>query len=228
MAILLSRSLPRGLFAIAHSVENFELVLTGDPFLFEVGGNCGPVGLHPPIHSRTIWSPSSDTIPQLAVHLAHRSLSHIPSAFRPTHLHSPTPARSFSSCFFEHFTFRLRSYESEAVPIFHGSAPVLDTDITAETRIGTLSPYSPSLRKLFLFQKRLPRRPNCALTFGLCACGHIHAHLHALQPLPADAPLHVGDPPYHESDFVGSTSSFSIPTSSLYLVLYSSGIQQMR
>ena len=145
---------------------------------------------------------TSDTIPQLAIHLAHRSLSHIPPAYRPTHLHSPTPARSFSSCFFEHFTFRLRSYESEAVPIFHGSAPVLDNDITAETRISTLSPHSPTLRKLFLFQKRLPRRPNCALTFGLCACGHIHAHLHALQPLSANTPLHVGDPPYHESDFV--------------------------
>ena len=157
-------------------------------------------GLPPP--SLDLPPTTSDTIPQLAVHLAQRSLSYIPSAYRPTHLHSPSPVHSSFSCYFEHFTFRLRSYESEAIPIFHGSAPVLDTDISAETRISTLSPHSPVLRKLFLFQKRLPRHPNCALTFGLCTCGHIHAHLHALQPLPADAPLHVGDPPYHESDFV--------------------------
>ena len=151
------------------------------------------------IHERSGLPPPSMDLPPFISLIAPFL---IPPAYRPTHLHSPTPARSFSSCFFEHFTFRLRSYESEAVPIFHGPAPVLDNDITAETRISTLSPHSPTLRKLFLFQKRLPRRPNCALTFGLCACGHIHAHLHALQPLSANTPLHVGDPPYHESDFV--------------------------
>ena len=123
---------------------------------------------------------TSDTIPQLAAHLAHRSLTHIPAAYRPAHPHFPIPAHSFPSCFFEHFTFRLRTYESEAVPIFHGSAPVLNTDVPAETRISTLSPHSPTLRKLFSFQKRLPRSPSCALSFGLCACGHIHAHLHAI------------------------------------------------
>lgn len=157
-------------------------------------------GLPPP--SLDLPPATSDTILQLATHLATRSLSHIPLAYRPTHLHLSNPTHLSASCFFEHFTFRLCSYESEAAPIFYGAAPVLDTNVTSEARISTLSPHPPTLRKLFSFQKRLPRVPDCSLTFGLCSCGHIHAHLHALFPLAADTPLHVGDPPYHETDFV--------------------------
>ena len=50
---------PLSLFALAYSLENFELVLTGDPLRFAVGANRWPVGLHSPIHSRTVWSSSS-------------------------------------------------------------------------------------------------------------------------------------------------------------------------
>ena len=48
----------------------------------------------------------------------------------------------------------------------------------------------------------IPDIPNCSITYGLCSCGTIHAYLSALAPIPPNTPLHVGDPPYHDSDFI--------------------------
>ena len=59
-----------------------------------------------------------------------------------------------------------------------------------------------TIRKLFAFQKVYPDIPNCSITYGLCSCGTIHAYLSALAPIPPNTPLHVGDPPYHDSDFI--------------------------
>ena len=55
-------------------------------------------GLPPP--SLDLPPATSDTILQLATHLATRSLSHIPLAYRPTHLHLSNPNPLPASCFF--------------------------------------------------------------------------------------------------------------------------------
>ena len=154
-----------------------------------------PPSLHPP--------PShSDTLYQMATQLSQRAISFIPSAFRPTHLHFSPPPPLSASCYHDPITFSLRTAEREGSPTFYGHAPILHTSYPEGARIGTYSLHSPTIRKLFAFQKVYPDIPNCSITYGLCSCGTIHAYLSALAPIPPNTPLHVGDPPYHDSDFI--------------------------
>ena len=84
--------------------------------------------------------------------------------------------------------------EQEGLPHFYGPAPALTTSCLANG--------SPLIKQLFQFQQSYPQPPNCTLEFKPCSCGCIHGYLTALLPLPKGAPLHVGDPPTHLSDFV--------------------------
>ena len=90
----------------------------------------------------------------------------------------------------------------EGLPHFHGPAPALSTPCLANAVVGVFPPNSPLIKQLFQFQQTYPQPPNCTLEFKPCSCGHIHGYLTALLPLPKGAPLHVGDPPTHLSDFV--------------------------
>ena len=134
-----------------------------------------------------------------------------------------------SSCYFELFSYHLRTFEKEGMPIYYGSAPLADQDLPADHRIGTLAPHSSSIRKLFQFQRVFPHLANSTITYSLCSCGHIHATLTTLTPIAKGSPIHVGDPPFQESDFVlqfdgGAFRSLSVGGAGIVLWKHQRGI----
>ena len=130
------------LSALWVSTRQFVLERSGLP----------PPTLHPP--------PShSDTLFQLAAQLSQRTISYIPAAFRPTHLQPPPSPSLSTSGYFAPITFSLRTAEREGSPVFYGHAPILHTSCQEGARIGTFPAHSPTLRKLFAFQKAYPNNP---------------------------------------------------------------------
>ena len=138
-------------------------------------------GLPPP--SLALPPASSDSLPTIALQLLLRALDFCPSPFRPSLPHLPTPAPPPHTCYFELYTFHLRTLEREGLPIYYGHTPLASQDIPAQYRLGTLAPHSPSVRKLFQFQKAYPQLSNCTISYSLCQCGHIHAILTSLSPI---------------------------------------------
>ena len=115
------------------------------------------------------------------------------------------------------------------MPIYYGSAPIADQDLPADHRIGTLAPHSSSIRKLCQFQHVFPHLANSTITYSLCSCGHIHATLTTLTPIAKGSPIHVGDPPFQESDFVlqfdgGAFRSLSVGGAGIVLWKHQRGI----
>ena len=211
LALFLPRSIPSRYLIITHPLENFMLVLAKFATSHPTSSTERSMGIHSSVGTRTVRTASSFLTPppshpdspfQLAAQLALRSLSHIPAAFRPNHLQPPPSPSLSTSCYHDPITFSLRTAEREGTPTFYGHAPILHSSYSEGARIGTFSPHSPTIRKLFAFQKAFPNIPNCSISYGLCPCGTIHAYLSALSPISHDTPLHVGDPPYHESDFI--------------------------
>ena len=146
--------------------------------------------------------PSTTPPPQLPQLLAQRAASLIPTYFRPTHLSAHPIAPLPTSCSFLTFSFPTLTLEQEGLPHFYGPAPALNTPCLANAVVGVFPTSSPLIKQLFQFQQTYPQPPNCTLEFKPCTCGGIHGYLTALLPLPKGAPLHVGDPPAHLSDFV--------------------------
>ncbi len=68
--------------------------------------------------------------------------------------------------------------------------------------IGVYPSTSPIVKKLFAFQTSFWRPSNCTIQYRLCHCGLIHCYLHSTAPLAAQKPLHVGDPPFLDLDFI--------------------------
>ena len=83
--------------------------------------------------------------------------------------------------------------------------------------------------KTFQFQRVFPHLANSTITYSLCSCGHIHATLTTLTPIAKGSPIHVGDPPFQESDFVlqfdgGAFRSLSVGGAGVVLWKHQRGI----
>ena len=157
-------------------------------------------GLPPP----SLAPPPSHGTPlaQLPHLLALRAVSLTPTFFRPNHLPSQLITPQPTSCSFMSFYFPTLTLEREGLPHFYGPAPALRTACLANAVVGVFPIRSPVIKQLFQFQRTFPQPPNCTIEFKPCSCGHIHGYLTSLLPLSKDAPLHVGDPPTHFSDFI--------------------------
>ena len=138
----------------------------------------------------------------LARLLVDRALALIPPPFRPTHVHQSIPLEITPGCFRDFVQFRTLTLEAEGHPNYYGLVPAVAASVPADHILAVLPLRSNLPKRLFMFQSSVPAPPNCTLQFRLCSCGTIHGYLVTLSPLAPHSPIHVGDPPTHESDFV--------------------------
>ena len=152
------------------SMENFILAA---PFslAYPIGSKKCFMGFHCQfVHERSypLASPALSLWHSLpnGKQLSQRAISFIPSTFRPTHLHFSPPPPLSASCYHDPITFSLERKGS----------PNSATSYPEGARIGTYSLHSPTIRKLFAFQKVYPDLWTLFLRHHSCLSLRLSSH----------------------------------------------------
>ena len=157
-------------------------------------------------HERSALPPPLDPPPAyssnplaLARLLVDRALALIPPPFRPTHVHQSVPLEITPGCFRDFVQFRTLTLEAEGHPNYYGLVPTVAASVPRT--ISLLSFRSdltfPNVCSCSNLQSLpLPTAPSSSAPAALTMGTSLHSCL-----LP-HSPIHVGDPPTNESDFV--------------------------